>query len=164
MNKVNQMEENAMKKTVSLLCLIGLVLVTPLCAQPSDESVLTYEVIQSERKDLAMGALDLTKEQNEALSPIYDAYLEDLAVLEQMRLRLVREFMARHKAIADDEARVLLNLVMLIDQTRLDLHKEYTNEFGKVLPPRIVLRLWQVENKLDTIVNMQFVKEIPLAR
>ena len=37
-------------------------------------------------------------------------------------------------------------------------------KFGEVLPPRKVLRLWQVENKLDTIIDAQLVKDIPLAR
>ena len=50
------------------------------------------------------------------------------------------------------------------NQVRLDLRKYYTREFAEVLPPRKVLRLWQIENKLDTILDAQLTKDIPLAQ
>lgn len=153
-----------MQSKIITFSLLSLLVVGTLAAQPSDESVLTYEVIQSERKSLAMETLDLTKEQYADLSPIYDDYLADLSILERHRLHVVQEFMKKYKALSDEEALVLLDEITLIDKLRLKLHENYTAEFGTVLPARLVLRLWQVENKLDAIVNMQFAKEVPLAR
>jgi hypothetical protein len=157
-------EECVMKRLIGTVTVLGVLSAAPAIAQVSEESLLTYEVIQTERKSLAMGALDLTGEQLAALTPIYDQYLEEHAAIEEHRLHLARTFMAKYKAMADADAEELIAEFLLIDRLRQDLHSKYAARFGEVLPPRIVLRLLQVENKLDTIVNMQYVKEIPLAR
>jgi hypothetical protein len=130
----------------------------------SDEALLTYDVIRSERKNLAMESLDITTAQREELSPIYDAYLAEHDELEEHRLHVVREFVAKHKALSDAEAEILLEEMGLINRLRFDLYRRFTKKFSKVLPPRLVLRLWQVENKLDTVIDMQYAREVPLAR
>jgi hypothetical protein len=65
-----------MKHIVSLLCLVVLVLAVPASAQVRDETVLTYEVIQTERESLVLDALDLTADQRAAMVSIFDEYLE----------------------------------------------------------------------------------------
>jgi hypothetical protein len=139
-------------------------LASPLAAQTRDEAKLTIQVITEERKSLAMGAMDLTAEQQSALSPIYDAYLKEHGELDAMIRHGIQTFLAKYKAMPDEDAKGLLREVLTVDQMRLDLHKKYTAEFAKVLPPRMVLRLWQIENKLDTIIMAELVKAIPLAR
>lgn len=153
-----------MKRVICVLCVFGLLMTTPLAAQISDETMLTIQVIEEERKSMAMSALDLTADQQAALSPIYDTYLEDLAVLNDHRRHLIKAYLAQYKALSDDDAKRLLVELITIDQLSLDLHMAYTMEFGKVVPPRVVLRLWQVENKLDLVVFGQLAKDIPLVR
>jgi Spy/CpxP family protein refolding chaperone len=146
------------------MCLVALVLAVPASAQVRDETVLTYEVIQDERKSLVLDALDLTADQRAALLPIFDAYLEKMARIDASRVALVKEFLAKYKSISDDDAAALLEKATAISQKELDVRQKYLSKFGEVLPPRKVLRLWQVENKLDTIIDAQLVKDIPLAR
>jgi hypothetical protein len=148
-----------------LLCVTCLGLTSGLFAQrASDEAVLTYDIIRSERKSLVMESLDITVSQLDALSPIYDSYLAEHQMLEEHRLKVVQNFVKKYKALSDADAVTLLEEMQRNIRTRLALHDKYTVEFGKVLPPRTVLRLWQVEAKLDAIVNLQFAKEVPLAR
>ena len=153
-----------MKHTVSLLCLVALVPALPSSAQVRDETVLTYEVIQDERKSLVLDALDLTADQRAALLPIFDAYLGEMSQIDAARVALIKEFLAKYKSISDNDAAVLLEKVVTIAQKELEVRQKYLAKFGEVLPPRKVLRLWQVENKLDTIIDAQLVKDIPLAR
>lgn len=153
-----------MKHTVSLLCLVVLVLAVPASAQVRDETVLTYEVIQTERKSLVLDALDLTADQRAAMVPIFDEYLEAMGRIDAKRVALIKEFLAKYKSISDDDAAALLEKVTAISQKELDVRRKYLEKFGEVLPPRKVLRLWQVENKLDTIIEAHLVKDIPLAR
>ena len=153
-----------MKHTVILTCLVALVLAAPARAQVRDETVLTYEVIQDERKSLVLDALDLTAEQRADLLPIFDDYLGEMAQIDAARVALVKEFLAKYKSISDDDAAALLEKVTTVAQKELDVRKKYFEKFGDVLPDRKVLRLWQVENKLDTIIDTELVKDIPLAR
>ncbi len=153
-----------MKYFVTLICLAALAFAALGSAQVRDETVLTYEVIQGERKSLVLDALDLTAEQQAGLLPIFDAYLDEMAQIDAERVSLVKEFLAKYKSISDNDAAALLEKVTAVSQKELDVRRNYISKFGEVLPPRKVLRLWQVENKLDTIIDAQLVKDIPLAR
>jgi len=153
-----------MKHFVTLICLAALAFAALGSAQVRDETVLTYEVIQGERKSLVLDALDLTAEQQAGLLPIFDAYLDEMAQIDAERVSLVKEFLAKYKSISDNDAAALLEKVTAVSQKELDVRRNYISKFGEVLPPRKVLRLWQVENKLDTIIDAQLVKDIPLAR
>ncbi len=153
-----------MKHVISLLCLLAVLAANPLFAQVRDETILTYDVIQTERKALVMEALDLTPDQLRALSPVYDSYLEELDALDAQQVSLIARFLKIHRAISDDEAAAMLFEWGAQNQVLLDLRKYYTRRFSEVLPPRKVLRLWQIENKLDTIIDAQLTKDIPLAR
>ena len=153
-----------MKHVISLLCLLAVLAANSLFAQVRDETILTYDVIQTERKALVMEALDLAPDQLRALSPVYDSYLEELDALDAQKVSLIARFLKIHRAISDDEAAAMLFEWGAQNQVLLDLRKYYTRRFSEVLPPRKVLRLWQIENKLDTIIDAQLTKDIPLAR
>jgi hypothetical protein len=146
------------------MCVAALLLAASGSAQVRDETVLTYEVIRDERKSLVLDALDLTADQRTALLPIFDAYLEEMAQIDNELVSLIKEFLDKYKSISDADAAVLLDKATSHSQKELDVRRKYLVKFGEVLPPRKTLRLWQVENKLDTIIEAQLVKDIPLAR
>ena len=153
-----------MKHAIALFCLVAVLAGSPLAAQVRDETILTYDVVTTERKTLVMEALDITQDQMKALSPIYDAYLAELSVIADARVDLVKRFLSSYKALEDPVAELMLDELIDLDQAKLDLRKYYTRRFQEVLPARKVLRLWQIENKLDTVINSQLVKDIPLAK
>jgi hypothetical protein len=153
-----------MKHAAIFLCVVALLAASPLAAQVSDETILTYDVVKNERKDLVMEALDITAEQMKAVSPIYDDYLAELEVLAGKRVDLIKRFLSSYKALEDSAAEQMIDQQMDHDQARLDLRRYYTRRFLEVLPARTVVRLWQIENKLDTVVNAQLVKDVPLAK
>ena len=45
----------------------------------------------------------------------------------------------------------------------LKLKKDYLGKFKKVLPAQKVMRFYQIENKIDAIVEYELVDKIPLA-
>jgi len=137
----------------------------PIAAQVvSDETILTYQVIKSERKALAMEALEITPEQMKALSPVYDAYLAEVSALDARLVELLKRFIASHKTLDDATAEEMIVEMLNIQQDQLDLKKHYNRRFHDVLPPHKVLRLIQIENKLGAIILAQLVKDIPLAK
>jgi hypothetical protein len=51
---------------------------------------------------------------------------------------------------------------MDIEKERTALRQNYMPKFRKVLPERKVLRYYQLENKLQAVVNYEIAAEIPL--
>ena len=58
----------------------------------------------------------------------------------------------------------LLTEFLDIREERLKLRKSYVNKFNDVLSPKMVLRYYQVENKLEAIVRHDMARGIPLVR
>jgi hypothetical protein len=53
---------------------------------------------------------------------------------------------------------------MSIESDRLKLKKEYLPKFRKVLSEKKVARYYQLENKIEAIVNYEVAKVIPLVK
>ncbi|PWB70551.1 MAG: hypothetical protein C3F15_13810 [Holophagae bacterium] len=137
----------------------------PVAAQVvSDDTILTYEVIKSDHKALAMEALAITPEQLKALSPVYDAYLAEVDALDAQLVDLIKRFNSSYKSLDNATAEQMITEIFTIQQEQLDLRKHYNRQFHEVLPAHKVLRLWQIENKLGTIIAAQLVRDIPLAK
>ncbi len=152
-----------MKHTARVLCVIALLAASPIAAQVRHETKLTYDVITHERKGLVMNALDITGAQAKAFAPVYDEYLAELQALQAKKADLIKRFLASYKAVEDTQAEQMTDELLDLSQDDLDLKRYYTRRFQGILPARKVLRLWQIENKLDTVVAAELVKDIPLA-
>jgi hypothetical protein len=161
--KEDQVNHN-LKNVITLFCFLATLVASPLAAQVREETILTYDIIQTERKALVMEAMDLAPQQLKDLSPVYDDYLAELDALDAQQVDLVVRFLKIQRAISDEEAMAMLQEWGTQNQVLLDLRKYYTRRFLEILPARKVLRLWQIENKLDTIIDGHLVKDIPLAR
>ena len=51
---------------------------------------------------------------------------------------------------------------MSIRQAELDVTRKYLKRFQKILPPNKVARFFQLENKLDAVIDFELASEIPL--
>jgi len=137
----------------------------PVAAQVvSDETILTHDVIKTERKALAMEALEITPQQLSALSPVYDAYLAEVNALDARLVDLLKRFIASYRSLDDGTAEQMIDEMLAIQQAQLDLKKHYNRRFHDALPANKVVRLLQIENKLGAIILAQLVKDIPLAK
>jgi hypothetical protein len=154
-----------MKNVAMLLVVAALLAAGPIAAQVvSDETILTYDVIKSDHKALAMEALDITPEQLKALSPVFDSYLAEVNAVDAKLVDLIKRFNSSYKSLDNATADQMINEIFDIHQEQLDIKKHYNRQFHAILPAHKVLRLWQIENKLGTTIAAQLVKDIPLAK
>jgi hypothetical protein len=61
-------------------------------------------------------------------------------------------------------ARGLLDATFENSGKKLALEREYADKFDDVIPLNKVVRLFQAENKLETMMMMEIAKDIPLAK
>jgi len=79
-------------------------------------------------------------------------------------VHLIATFLRNHENFSDKAAKGLLDEYIDIEKDKLKLKEKYIKKFNKKLPPRRVLRYFQLENKLDAALNLGFAEEIPLVR
>ena len=51
---------------------------------------------------------------------------------------------------------------VFLEEELVKIKRKYRSNFEKVLAPRATLRYYQIENKLDTIINFELASVVPL--
>jgi hypothetical protein len=152
-----------MRLTAGVLALSAL-FATAATAQNVKETLdLTREAVESRRRTLVAGALPLSESEEKAFWPLYDDYEKDRRKIDERANRLVADFVAVANSLSDPQASDMLAEAFAVDEGRLKLRREFMARLGKALPPRKLVRFFQIENKLDSVVRADISRRIPLA-
>jgi hypothetical protein len=154
-----------------LLSSFSLLLATLPCAagavaQTQDAGVDSY--IESVRADLhADKVAIITKAMNfndkdaSVFWPIYKKYSYDLSKVDDQRVQLIKEYAQDFNTLTDAQAKDMADRTFKYQSARTDLKKKYFKEFSKVLPAVTVVKFYQLENRLDLLINLQLASDLP---
>jgi hypothetical protein len=159
------MSSGKKKLVVILVSILVLVLSGPLCLaedKPSDNMDIVREKIQADKKLLVADNMQLTEAEAKAFWPVYEAYQNELFLLRQRSIKLIKDYAAAYATLTDKDAKKLLDEFMTIEGLRLKVRQAYLPKFRKVLPEKKVARYYQIENKIFALVNYELAKDIPL--
>jgi hypothetical protein len=133
-------------------------------AQERSYTEVALAAASLERKAVIAGQMHLSEDEGQEFWPIYNEYLthheaqnQELASLVQ---KLAREFETLDDATADE----LLKDYHEFRKERLELRWKTAQKLRKKLGAKHVARFYQIENKLDTILDMELVKGVPLVK
>ena len=123
---------------------------------------LLREQVQNQREAVVEANLVLTSKQKEDFWPLYREYHEKRDKLIDQRIAILTEFSEVRIGITADKAEELLKDALKLEKDIVGLKDKYRGKFVKVLLPRSALRYYQIENKIDTIINYDIAKVVPL--
>jgi hypothetical protein len=147
------------------LAFLVLIVSAPLFAQSqADEIELTREVIQTERKAIVAANMQLTEGESRGFWPVYNDYVQELRKVNDRRVNLITSYAAAYETLTDTQAKAFLKESMDIEKARMALRESWVPKFSEVLSAKMVARFFQIENKLDAIINFELAAEIPLVR
>ena len=124
---------------------------------------VTRQAVETQRRVLVSGALPLTEAEAKAFWPLYDDYEKERRRIEERSNRLVADFMASAASLTDTRAKAMLKEALEVDDARLALRRTFTERMAKAIPPRKLVRFFQIDNKLDSVVRADISRQIPLA-
>ena len=137
----------------------------PLPAQPASGAIeLTRQAIETQKRFIIGGSLPLTEQESLEFWPLFNEFQEELKKLDDRRTALITEFVGAQGTLGDKQARKLLDESLSIDERRLKLTRRYVGRMSRVLPGRKLARYFQLENKLDAVVEYDLAQRIPLAQ
>ena len=120
--------------------------------------------IQTDKHAIVLRTLALDDAQVQAFTPIYDRYQFERKQLFDRAADLLDLYALNYESMTDDAAKKILKDWFSLQDDEVDLTRKYAKQFEKVLPPAKVIRFVQIENKLDTLLKLKAVANIPLAR
>jgi hypothetical protein len=149
---------------VSALTLILALTAIPAISQdkPADTMQIVREKIRVDKKVFVAVNLELTDSQGEAFWPIYDNYQKELDSLTDRFIKLIEDFARNYETMSDEVAMKLLDEYLAIEGEHQRLRQSYLPKFREALPEKKVVRYYQLENKIDAVVDYELAAKIPL--
>jgi hypothetical protein len=151
---------------IALALLAPLTVTTGAVAQSQDQSVDSY--IESIRADLhadkvaiVTKAMNFNDKDGAVFWPIYKKYSYDLSKLDDQRVQLIKEYAQNFNTLTDAQAKDMADRLFKYEAARIDLKKKYFKEFNKQLPAVTVVKFFQLENRLELLVNLQLAADLP---
>ena len=137
---------------------------TPLWSQQEKEIELTRLALQRQRDDLVNQFMQLNLKEVGAFIPVYEAYRTEMGKLGDRTQRVILDYAENQDNLSDQKALAMLDEWLKIKEAELKLRMKSVEDFKRVLPPKKVLRFFQLDNKFDVIVNYNLSGSIPLVQ
>lgn len=155
-----------LKSLLSCFSIVCLALVFALPAQAQQERdviELIKSQISTQRQALVAENLNLTEAQSEAFWPLYREFQSNRGPLIDRRIKLLQDFRDNFDGLTDEQSGDIIDRWLKLEDDIVKLRKQYVKKFRKILPEKSTLRYFQVENKLDTIIDYDLARVTPLA-
>lgn len=152
-------------KSVTRLLMLALFLLPlhTMAADEDDTRELAREAIHANKKLVVAANMNLNTNEKEGFWAVYEDYQKDLEKILERKVALIEDFAVNFETLSDAKASELLDSYLKIEADTVKLKKSYLGKFKKVLPAQKVVRYYQIENKIDAIIDYDLVDKIPLA-
>lgn len=162
-----------MKRSKILAVLLAVVLVAGAAWSQDDAGarisedqfvVAARELLQAGRKEIIAEELRLDGDQAEAFWSVYEDYHADMMVVRDRYVEMIGRYLARYEAaeLDDKYAKELLDDWLDYKSDKLKVQKQYLRKFSRVMSMRMVVRFYQLENKMDAEIDAELAIYVPL--
>lgn len=130
----------------------------------ADEFSYQRVAMEAQKKVQIARYMKLSGQQDADFWGVYSNYERDLGDVYRRKFDLISEFRRANSAnqITDNKAAKMLDEYFSLENEKLMVKQKYIPEFRKILPNRKVTLFYQIDNKLDAIVNHEIAMKINL--
>jgi len=123
--------------------------------------MLRQEVGQ-DRRDIVKSAMLLTESEGKTFWPLYDEYRAAMHKEGDRRVKVITDFIANRDGMSETQAEQLVKEALDIEKEKTGIKQDYVKKMMKVLSARTTARFFQIDSKLDAIVDAALAARIPL--
>lgn len=120
--------------------------------------------IRSAKKQILAENMKLTDAQAEKFWPVYDTYTQETTKQGDARYDLVKEYANNYVNMTDTEADSLVQQMATLDEQTATVRKEWIPKFRKVLTGKQTALFFQLDRRINLILDLQFAANIPLVK
>ena len=131
--------------------------------QISDQEIeLLRKDLRSQKKQLVAANLKLTDAQATKFWPVYDQYIAEQTKIHDEKYALIKELATSWGSISDAKAEDMTRRALAVDQQVTQLRIKYVPNFLKVLPGKQAATFFQIDRRLQMMVDLQLMSQLPL--
>ena len=150
-----------MRRLTTVLSLAALVALPAAVSAQATDLAVTRQQIETDRQGIVAQNLPLTETQATAFWPLYQQYRAAVKKINDQRQALLFSPTAAD-TVTDKEITAFLGSWTKLDQDYAKLKGDWAKKFEPVLGAKSTLRFYQIENRLDLIVQAAMASSIPL--
>jgi hypothetical protein len=122
---------------------------------PDQDLQLLKINVRSQKKQIVAANMGLTDAESEKFWPVYDRYAADLAKIYDTKIALIQEYLDGYQTMSGDQAESYLRRRAAVEEDVMQLRVRYLPEFRKVLTGREATLFYQIDWRLDLMINLQ---------
>ena len=130
---------------------------------PSIDSVIEVfrANMRADRATIITENMNFTDTDAAAFWPVYREYEYERNKVDDCRAALIKEYAAKYSTLNDVDAQGMAERLFDCDSRLVELKKVYFNKFNKVLPALTVAKFFQLERRIDLVMDMKVESALP---
>jgi hypothetical protein len=152
------------------VCAVPSITVAAATPTPTHETIpdvdagiqMLRDEVKQDRREIVKHAMLLTQSESATFWPLYDEYRAQAHKLGDRRLKVIKDFAANQNSMSEDEAAHLTEESLSIQEDAVSLRQDYVKKMSKVLSARTVARFFQIDSKIDAVIDAELAANIPL--
>lgn len=154
------------KSVLFTITFATLVLSSLCCAQdqqPSIDSIIAVARadMRADKDTIITAAMNFSDKEASAFWPIYRKYEYERSTIDDSRATVIKTYAEKYPNLTDSEAERMLEQMFESDSRLVQLKKTYFKKFNKVLPGLTASRFFQLEHRIDLIMDMRVESSLP---
>jgi hypothetical protein len=137
---------------------------TPLPTVNGKDVQLLRQDLRGKAKQLITKNMLLTGAEAAGFWPLYDQYAAEISKINDTRFGLIKQYAAIYLTMNADQADSMIRLLAEADQTIISLRVQYLPKFEQVLPGTKAALFFQLDRRLDSLINVQMATQLPLIK
>ena len=131
--------------------------------EPNIDSIIAVirANMQADRTTLITTGMNFNDNEGAAFWPIYREYQYERSKLDDRRSAVIKEYTQKYPNLTDAEAKEMAERMLDCESRLAELKKKYYKKFNRVLPALTVTKFFQLERRVDLMVDMQVEVALP---
>lgn len=118
--------------------------------------------LRSQRKQIMAQNMQLTADEATKFWPVFDQYRQEAIKPNDARWALIKDYAANYNTMTDAQAQDYMKRSTAVDQQLLELRMKYVPVFEKILSPKKTALWYQIDRRIDLLINLQLSTSIPM--
>lgn len=117
--------------------------------------------MRADRDTIVSEGMNLSDKDGAAFWPIYRSYEYERSTLDDSRVSVIKDYTEKYATLTDADAKSMAERMFEYDARMAALKKKYFNKFNKVLPAFTVARFFQLDRRIDLLMDMKVESSLP---
>jgi hypothetical protein len=159
--------QTMIRKSVLLTITFATLALSPFCRAQNQEPSMASAIVVvradmgADRAKIITEAMNFNDKDAAAFWPIYRKYEYERSTVDDRRVAVIKDYAEKYSTLTDDDAKSMAERMFDCDSSLAALKKRYFKKFNTVLPAFTVTKFFQLEHRIDLLVDMKVESSLP---